>query len=260
MPTRPEGFAEFEFDLPKALKSELIRVLDSIESGALQSTLTAQIPEAQGVYQIFRDGELVYIGKTDAEAGLRTRLTRHAKKIMHRPTLTGALRFKAVRIMVFTAMDLETQLIKHYRERAPTCSTWNGSGFGSNDPGRERETTNKRPEGFDSLHPIDIDHAAVLLEPGAMTVARALVALKAALPYTLRYETKRSANGRALANRPHADFAATSVTIAAGPQTVRDLMRCIREALGPEWQATVFVSHVILYEERRPYQYGEVIC
>lgn len=254
-----EGFAEFEFDLPRALKAELIALLDGMETGLLQPEVTAEVPEAQGVYQLFYGDALVYVGKTDAEAGLRTRLTRHARKILHRPTLTGAVRFKAVRIMVFTAMDLETQLIKHYREAEDGAAAWNGSGFGSNDPGRERETTNKSPEGFDAQHPINIDLPAELIPPGTMTAAAALAALKAALPFTLRYETLRNAQGRAQRGQPHADLLAVNVTIPAGAQTVRGLLQLIRAALGAEWQATAFVSHVILYKEQRPYQYGVVL-
>lgn len=255
-----DGFAEFEFDLPRALKTELIGRLDAMKSGVLRRDITSQVPEAQGVYQLYYDGELVYIGKTDAEAGLRTRLSRHASKILHRPTLSGAVHFKAVRIMVFTAMDLETQLIRHYRAINKAAAAWNGSGFGSNDPGRERETTNKHPEGFDAQHPIDIDiEGDLILEPGAMKVATALHKLKAALPYTLRYETLRNAHGRAQRTKPHPELLDTNVTIPAPPQTARELMRAICVALGSDWQATVFVSHVILYKERHQYQYGVVI-
>jgi hypothetical protein len=30
-------------------------------------------------------------------------------------------------------------------------------------------------------------------------------------------------------------------------------------ALGPEWQATIFVSHIILYKERRDYKHGQAL-
>lgn len=254
-----KGFTEFEFDLPQALKAELIALLDRMETDILQPKVTANVPEAQGVYQLFYGDALVYIGKTDAEAGLRTRLTRHARKILHRPTLTGAVHFKAVRIMVFTAMDLETQLIKHYRQAAGGAAAWNGSGFGSNDPGRERETTNKSPEGFDTQHPINIDLPTNVLPAGQMTAAKALADLKAALPYTLRYETLKNAKGRAQPKKAHPDLLAVNVTIPGGPQTVRGLLQTIRVALGAQWQATVFASHVILYKEQQAYKYGTVI-
>jgi len=255
----PAGYLEFEFDLPRALKAELIRLLGEMESDLLQARLTEGIADTQGVYQLFYEDVLVYVGKTDAEAGLRTRLTRHAKKILHRPTLAEVVRFKAVRIMVFTAMELETQLIKHYRTSTTGAVSWNGSGFGSNDPGRERETTNKKPEGFDAQHPINIDIPGNFVPPGEMTVAAAVYKLKASLPYTLRYETLRDADGRAKRGHPHAEMLTTLVTIPAFPQTVRNLMQLIQVALGPAWQATLFASHVILYQENREYRYGSII-
>lgn len=254
-----EGFKEFEFDLPRALKAELIGLLDNMETGLLQPGVTAAIPEAQGVYQLFCGGELVYIGKTDAEAGLRTRLTRHSRKIMHRPTLVNAVRFKAVRIMVFTAMDLETQLISHYRVAHPDWASWNGSGFGSNDPGRRREETDRSPDGFDAQHPINIDLPVEFLPTGMSKVATVLMNMKAALPYTLRYETLRNDRGRAQRGQLHADLLAADVTIPAAPHTVRQLMGLISQALGTEWQATLFASHVILYRETKTYVYGETL-
>jgi hypothetical protein len=260
LPLLLPGFKEFEFDLPKALLNEIIEVLGHMEASILHAGAASNIPEAQGVYQLFHDDELVYIGKTDAEAGLRTRLSRHASKIRDRPNLTGRVSFKSVRILVFTAMDLETQLIKHYRTVGAV--TWNGSGFGSNDPGRERETTNKKPDGFDASYPISIDEPLIIdsLPPGVtVTVAAGLAAMKAALPYTLRYETLRNGNGRAMRGHPHADLALTSFTVPAAPLTTRALMRAIVTSLGAGWQATTFDSHVIVYKESRIYNYGRVI-
>lgn len=251
------GFTEFEFDLPHALQVALIRLLDEMETGKLELDVTKGIPEVQGVYQLFHEGSLVYIGKTDAKAGLRTRLGRHARKITHRPNLSGGVEFKAVRIFVFTAMDLETQLLKHYREHGPV--TWNGSGFGSNDPGRERETTNKDPEGFDSSYPISIDLPSEFLPEGPISVEAALVRMKRALPYTLRFETLRNARGKSMRGRLHPDLLRPTITVPAEPQTVRQLMQLIKAPLGPEWQATEFPSHVILYKETRSYKFGSII-
>lgn len=252
-----QGFAEFEFDLPRALLRELIALLDDMDVGRLDEQTTAAIPDVQGVYQLFHEDQLVYIGKTDAQAGLRNRLSRHVHRIAHRPRLSGGVHFKAVRILVFTAMDLETQLIAHYRAQGSV--PWNGSGFGSNDPGRNRETTNQDPDGFDASYPIDIDLPVDLLPPGPTRIADALARMKAALPYTLRYETQRNAKGKAQRGNPHPDIAASTVAIPAPPQTVRQLMRSIKDALGPDWQATVFPSHVILYKENRAYQHGQII-
>jgi len=197
MSDRISGFTVFEFDLPQALLESLIKLLDGMDSGVLEHSSVSEIPNAQGVYQLFLDDQLVYIGKTDAEAGLRNRLSRHAQKILHRQNLDQSrVKFKAVQILVFTAMDLESQLINHYK-KLDSRPTWNDSGFGSNDPGRARETTNKRPEGFDVRYPIDIDRKEIQLTPGMRPISEVLHELKSVLPYTLRYETERTSTGRA---------------------------------------------------------------
>src|SRR5579872_8296 len=121
-----QGFFSFEFDLPGALLEQLIAVLGGMSGERLTIEHAGEIPDAQGVYQLFLDDKLVYIGKTDAEAGLRRRLLRHARKILNRPTLAEhAVTFKAVRIFVFTAMDLESALIKHYKGLGDAAA-WNG--------------------------------------------------------------------------------------------------------------------------------------
>jgi hypothetical protein len=165
--------------------------------------------------------------------------------------------FKAVRILVFTAMDLETQLIKHYR--ASGTVEWNGSGFGSNDPGRQRETTNAKPEGFDASYPISIDQSIeieALVPGGVIAAAVGLNAIKKALFYTLRYETLRGPTGKAKRGHPHSDLLTATFTVPPAPYTVRNLMGAIVASLGPEWQATAFASHVILYKESKAYSFG----
>ena len=256
-----EGYAEFEFDLPEALLAALTRVLDSLASAPLDEGTASTVPNAQGVYQLFHQGKLVYIGKTDAESGLRNRLRRHAVKLLHRPSLQpGSVHYKAVRIMVFTAMDLESSLIRHYGKLSSTGRIpWNNSGFGSNDPGRERETTNKAPEGFDAQFPISTEIPGNYVAPGTKTVAQALAVLKASLPYTLRYETLRGSTGRAQRGQPHPDLVAAAVEIPDTPFTVHQFLRIMMRALPAGWQATQFVSHVILYKESRGYAHGAII-
>lgn len=106
------GFVEFEFDLPEALLSSLVKVFGAMTESPLLPENISEIPEAQGVYQLIRGLEVVYIGKTDGQSGLRQRLLRHAYSIQDRSNLDAeSVSFKAVRLYVFTAMDLETQLI-----------------------------------------------------------------------------------------------------------------------------------------------------
>ncbi len=234
------GYTDFEFDLPDALLTHLIRVLDGLETAPLTSIRLADIPDAQGVYQLFLDGDLVYIGKTDAEAGLRKRLERHAAKIQHRQNLDPALvSFKAVRIFVFTAIDLETQLIKHY---ARGGTRWNNRGFGANDPGRRRDRTRVKETNFDAIYPIDLDRELGVDFSDAQDAAQVVAKLKQLLPYTFRYELE---GGR----RPAAELSGTAVTIPTDATTARRVIVALVKQLPPGWQATTFLHQVILYRE-----------
>lgn len=249
------GYVEFEFDLPGALLTRLIEVLDGLPPAPLSSANLLAIPEQQGVYQLLLDGRLVYIGKTDAEAGLHKRLSRHARKILHRIGLDPArVSFKAVRIFVFTAMDLESDLIRHYG--GVKALDWNGSGFGSNDPGRERDTTRVDPDNYDARFPIDIDRQiAFAIDPGE-TAASALARLKEALPYTFRYQ---GSGGRS--RRPHPDLENTTLGGLSGPLTPREAIQSIVAALPVEWQATALPGYIILYKEApRVYPQAVVIA
>lgn len=234
------GYIEFEFDLPDALLTHLIKVLDGLEIAPLHVNAVSAVPEAQGVYQLFLDGELVYIGKTDAEAGLRNRLNRHATKIQHRLNLDPTrVSFRAVRIFVFTAIDLETQLIRHY---AKDGTRWNNRGFGANDPGRRRDRTRVRETNFDALYPIDPDRPLDVDFTDATNAGQVVARLKQALPYTFRFETQ----GR----RPADILTETGVRIPAGVNTARGVLVELVRQLPPSWQATGFLHQLILYEER----------
>lgn len=246
------GFREFEFDLPPALLEQLVIVFDTMDSAQLTPTAAAGIPEAQGVYQLLFRGQLVYIGKTDAQAGLRHRIDRHARKIVHRQGITTAeLSFKAVQILVFSAMDLETALISHYAGNG-LPAPWNNSGFGANDPGRNRDHSRLKDGHFDLLYPIDIDHPISDL-PQEGTAAEMLRKLKNVVPYVIRWE---GSGGR----KPHTDLAQTAVDLGKPPSTARQLIEGVTKALPGGWQATELPGYVILYREAATYTHGQVIA
>jgi hypothetical protein len=242
------GYRDFEFDLPGALLANLVQILDGIVPVALDASSVAAIPENQGVYQLFLDDKPVYVGKTDADAGLNKRLVRHSRKILHRKMLEPSrVFFKAVRIYVFTAMDLEGDLIRHYGGVAGL--PWNGSGFGSNDPGRERDTTKNKPENFDFQFPIDIDRP---LDGDLSSGIASLVlrSLQRQVPYKFRVER------RAL----HPDLAAAVVPTLPAPFTTRQAVNHIVAQLPPGWQATKLLGYLIMYKETKAYPQSEVIA
>jgi hypothetical protein len=247
------AYREFEFDLPAALLARLVEILDGMESAPLNEMGLDGVPDAQGVYQLFHEGKLVYIGKTDSEAGLRRRLERHSLKVQHRVALQPTrVTYKAVRIFVFTAIDLETQLIAHYAHKGG--SPWNNSGFGANDPGRKRDHTKIKATNFDALFPIDIDRDLDLAFGDCTTVAQALIRLKPAVPYNLRFE-----NDGQSPRRPHPDLVETPIDL-GDARTTREILTAAARALGPEWQATVLRSHLLLYKENdKTYPDAEIL-
>ena len=253
-------YESLEFDLPVALTERLIELFDGMPQGKLSAATIKEHVEAdaQGVYQLFVDSELVYIGKTDADAGLGKRLLRHATKVASRKNLKpAAVTFKAVRVFVFTVMDLEQLLIKHYEGKASTNElgkrglAWNHSGFGSNDPGRNRDASAVKSDHFDALYPIDLDYKITMPHAGTPTsVSDVLIHLKSKLPYLLRFESA------ATKKASHADFEAAKVTLAKRVDTVRSVLKQIAAALGPQWQLTPLPGYIILYKENTKYKHA----
>lgn len=241
------GYASFEFQLLPPLIGQLITHIEKMESAVLDPEHLIGIPAgAQGVYLLFLIDELVYIGKTDAQSGLGKRLARHHNQIQHRRNLNSAeVSFKAVRVEVFTAMDLETELIKHFRGKGRL--NWQESGFGSNDPGKERDTTKLKKGGFDESHPIDIDIrlSQELVREGEQVVSEVLASLKRNLPYVFRFQTSDES-----AKKPHPDLAQAKIQVPPSP-TVREVIRLVLHALPSDWRAFDLKSRVVLYKGNR---------
>ena len=247
------GYAELEFDLPAALLRDLVKTLGQVAKVPLLTEHTMILPEEQGVYQLFLDDEPVYVGKTDSESGLMSRLTRHSRKVLHRKNLDPArVSFKAIRIYVFTAVKLEGDLIRHYG--GVSGLAWNGSGFGSNDPGRERDTTKNKATNFDYQYPADIDRDVDLSLPARCSAAAALNIIGASVPYTLRMQ--KPGGGRKL----HRDLEETMVVCPSGPTSFRAAIAAVVRQLPMGWQATKLLGYVILYKETKVYPDQEIIA
>ncbi|MCA0961969.1 GIY-YIG nuclease family protein [Salipiger bermudensis] len=249
------GFAELEFDLPGALLTAILERLEGMDAADLTTANALTIPEEQGVYALYlkADNRLVYIGKTDSDAGLRHRLTRHARKIVGRRNIDpNDVAFKAIRLFVFTAMDLEAALIQHFGGVGAVA--WNNSGFGSNDPGRKRDTSDYKADHFDAQYPIELDEEFVAFEPGDYPVAEIMQRLKDGLPYTLRFQRP----GR---KSYHADFTNTVVTIAQPGMTAREVLALCGRNLPAGWHITALPSHIISYKgDRNVYDHGHEIA
>lgn len=249
-----EGYVEFEFDLPAALLQSLVHEFDNMKAASLTQEHTQQVPDEQGVYQLLVGNQVVYVGKTDAKAGLKGRLRKHAFTIRHRQNLRPEdVQFKAARIYVFTAMDLETLLIDHYAKEAGEV-WWNSSGFGSNDPGRNRDETELKATGFDAVYPIDLDYPIEIDSNGGVSAAVVLDAIRLKIPYKIRAQNLGSSK------KPHAELRDTIVpTFDVPPRSAREAITAVLAALPAGWQATLLPGRIILYREKREYNAGVVI-
>lgn len=245
------GYAEFEFDLPSALLERIVIAFDNVDPAELSQDNVAHIDEAQGVYQLLLNDELVYIGKTDAKKGLRKRLERHANTIRHRHNLDpSSVKFRALRIFVFTAMDLESQLIAHYGGTA-----WQHSGFGSNDPGRNREDTRLKLGGFDERFPVNVDYPLDFeIDRQPRSATSILNDLCRNLPYYFRYE-----GGGRSAKSAHPELSQCVVALPEGSLSARIVLSSILDALPSGWQATNLNARLILYKENKKYNHGQII-
>ena len=110
------GYAELELDLRDALLKELESTLAHVDAAALTPENIGLLPDAaQGVYMLLLDAQPTYIGKTDARHGFRDRLRRHFDSLSSRLNLNlAAVSFKAIRVMVFTTLNVEDELIRRY--------------------------------------------------------------------------------------------------------------------------------------------------
>ena len=253
-----KGYVEYEIDIEKVLRNELPKVVAGIELAPLTAASVNAIPGgAKGAYVLFVDGYPVYAGKTDTRHGFRDRLNRHAFTIQNRKNLDpSTIAFKAIRILVFSNFDVEAILIDAMRKADKGALAWNDSGFGSNDPGHNRE--GQQPADFDVSYPINIDRQLHLVVAGSQAVLPLLIRLKQHLPYDLRYETdlKPGTDDKYVNYRKgHSDQRkAPEIEVAAG-DTTRTLLSKIMAALPGGWRTTVFPGRVILYKEDKSYRY-----
>lgn len=234
----------FTFDLTGALARQLEASLPGLTQAPLTLDALEEVQAAPGIYQLYLRGELIYIGKADKN--LRARLADHHKKI------SGRLRI-SIDDMSFTGLYLEgtwipvgpeQMLINARKQMTGAEPLWNTNGFGMNDPGRERDTTNFKDDHFDVMYPADLGYVIESLQPGSYPVSQLLPAFKQALPYVFRYENQWA---------KHSDYLASQMAITQSPVTAAQVFDALIDSLPPGWQITALPGYVIMYKNTRPY-------
>ncbi|MDF8359002.1 hypothetical protein [Ensifer adhaerens] len=254
----PQGYVEYEVDIETVLRSDLPRLVSKIPLAPLTAEAIGQLPEgAKGAYVLFMDGHPVYAGKTDVRHGFRDRLSRHAFTIQNRENLDPSrIGFKAIRILVFSNFDVEAILIDALTDADETALAWNYRGFGSNDPGQNRE--GQEPAEFDVEFPINIDRKLDLLEPGAYDLLTILVQLKQHVPFYFRYQTDHPPGKKRPVHfkKGHADQRSAAPVVVDAGDTLRVLLKKMLLALPAGWRVTHFPGRVILYKNDKIYDHA----
>jgi hypothetical protein len=234
----------FTFDLTGALAQQLEAALPGLTQAPLALEALQGVETAPGIYQLYLRAELIYIGKADRN--LRGRLAEHHKKISGRLNIS-------VDDMSFTGLYLEgtwipvgpEQMLINARKRMTGAEPlWNTNGYGMNDPGKERDTTNFKSDHFDVMYPADLGYAIESFEPGVYPIGRLLPVLKQTLPYLFRYENQWA---------KHPDYLASRMTITQSPLTAGQVFDALVKALPTGWQITALPGYVIMYKKIRSY-------
>lgn len=129
----------FDFDLDRGIREQVVEKLEGSPEYPLERGVG---PQESGVYALYHNGRLVYVGKasrdtTKSKRTLRTRLNEHVGKIEGRRNIS--LQEVTCRYLTFASewwvFAAEVALIAHYEPE------WNASGFGSKVPGKGRPGT-----------------------------------------------------------------------------------------------------------------------
>jgi len=150
LPEVTEDPHHFDFDLDRGIR---FQVVEKLEASPLLALAKGVGPALSGIYALYHNGILVYVGKATKEVTksgrtLCSRLNEHVGKIVTRQNIN--LDEMECRYLTFASewwvFAAEFALITHYQP------DWNASGFGSKTPGKGRPGTS-RVSRWDGLFP-----------------------------------------------------------------------------------------------------------
>ena len=232
---------EFRLSIARALADQLEDGLDALDSDPLDLAHLEDVKSTPGVYQLYQDDVVVYVGKD--EKSVKKRLREHHDKIRCRLNIIlESMSFTALYVHEeMHALGPEKRIIAHYK--AKDLAAWNGEGFGPHDPGQQRDTTVFGPKHFDSMYPANLDWVCDAIPMGTYTAAELLKRVKANVPFLFRYEKADFHNG-------------VEVEIDWEDPTADDLFESLGLAINaadPRWRITALPGYVIMYPKPGPY-------
>ncbi|MEW2607486.1 GIY-YIG nuclease family protein [[Kitasatospora] papulosa] len=225
---------DFTLSITKALGDQLAVALAGLARAPLTEESITRLKEKPGVYQLYLNGEFVYVGKADKS--LPTRLRNHLGKISGRRNISlDEMAFSCLYVAEdFSALAPEQLLISHHKGMGDI--PWNNNGFGNKDPGRQRDSTVLKQNHFDVLFPIDLERPVKGLQAGETTLHELLETIKAGLPYNFRYGKSP-------------EFKNRHVHVPAAGMTADEVFRLVSAEIPTKWQATALMGYVIMYDD-----------
>jgi predicted GIY-YIG superfamily endonuclease len=182
------SFRVYDFNFLETISAQLVETLDTLPASTLDGRMLAELSRfqrqersKQGVYLLIHNETPVYLGKAN---DISNRLTAHLRKLQGRLYIDhGKLSFKAILLdrSMSTAANEELLIAAFSKTHQ---GMWNGKGFGSKDPGKNRDRT--EPSAFDRDHPIIRDFPVGLDD--SETVSSLFLKLKKQLPFLFRHE------------------------------------------------------------------------
>lgn len=235
------NYAEFKLSITQALGDQLAEHLADLTKAPLTAENIAKLPPLKGVYQLYRRGKLVYIGKADK--ALPQRLSKHLAKLNGREnTDLGQITFTALSVDEdFNAITPEELLIRKHQGAGE--APWNNNGFGINDPGQNRDTTFFEADHFDQLYPARLDWLIQGLPVGKVDLKSLLHIAKTDLPYVFRYAYYRDK----VKVEFYSDF---EVTLDASTMTADDFFYLVSAQLPSPWRIMVLPGYAVMYPKK----------
>jgi hypothetical protein len=235
-PERTTGscFGHFDLDIARALKEQLQEFLSTLTPASLADRRALDnVPREGGVYRLLHNSLPVYVGKADDS--LQERLRQHASDIDGRQGIQlSAVSFICASVSRnWSAYGIERQLIDS------RTLPWQGSGFGNNDPGRERDTSRVKESHWDALYPIRLDWKCEQIDAKEYSVAELLREIKRAAPFVFRYQDIPKSDSTLGSRR---------VRVPLANMAFWELVELVVGVM-PGWQATALPGYTILYKE-----------
>ena len=236
----PQFAAEFALSITDALRTQLLERLDELTPVALTSENLAKVAQKGGIYELFLDNDLVYVGKSAKK--LNSRLNRHRTKLAGRlGNLLQHVKFRCLYVSEdLDALAPEKMLITELG------TIWNNNGFGNNDPGRNRDRSLVSSAHFDSHYPInlDLEQEINLIGDDDILLSDLFKVVKQSLPFNFRYS-----------DSAQSDLGPIVVPVSVLPKqpvAIRDWLQVAADYLPANWELIALPGYVIAYPNIDP--------